>query len=464
MYGRHGIAFAGLVFLGVACAGVSGAEDGDWQSVLAMRPPSAATNVFPRWMSAVHLVAEDPDLTGDGAEPVPEFPPSEDELALARAQCKQAAPALAAFALQAGECAQVPPGYGMGRGLPEADAWLALARLKSLHVRVSWWNGRRATATAAAVDLIRAGTGAARDATQLRDWVTWMQIAAQGYADALWIARQLDVTDDDLATLSRALGGATGAWPDGAANALRGEFNFGFRGAVEHLPDTENIAEMLNTLADFGTPRVPEGGEEQLGVADGPLLDREATLALCGEAIAKFIRTITDRPIWQYATFSADFDRRSELWLADIGVFGELALSRRADEYPADKLGAIGHAIRKAGNPVGKLLTVFGATNFDSVAFEGLRVEANRRCTRLLVEWRRRILRSEELPVTAAAWEKAGLDAAALEDPFTGVPLFFDADKLRIWSVGLDGIDNHGTGDPRASPDGADFWWSLEGE
>jgi hypothetical protein len=31
-----------------------------------------------------------------------------------------------------------------------------------------------------------------------------------------------------------------------------------------------------------------------------------------------------------------------------------------------------------------------------------------------------------------------------------------------VWSVGIDGVDNHGTGDPRENADGADFWWSLD--
>lgn len=451
------------MWLSVVCAGA--ADDADWQHVLALpEPVSPASNAFPRWMSAVQMVAENAALAEGVPDPVPDDPPDEDELAVWRAQCKHAAPALAAFGLQPGESAQFPPGYGMGRGLPGPDEWLALGRWKALQVRVSWWAGRRATASAAAADLIRAGGTAARDATQLRDWITWMQVAAQGYESALWIARQLDVTDDDLATLSRALGDSSGAWPEGAANALRGEFAYGFRGAVEHLPETENIAEMLDVLADFGTPRVPEGEAEKLGVATTPLLDREATLALYGEAIAAFIRRITAKPVWEHAVFSADFDRRSELWLAEIGIFGELALARRADEYPEAKLGAIGDAIRQAENPVGKLLVVFGATNFDSVAFEGLHVEAHRRCARLLVEWRRRILRSEELPTTAAAWRATGLDARSIEDPFTGVTLFFDADKLKIWSAGIDGVSNRGTGDAREEPDGADFWWSLTPE
>jgi len=56
------------------------------------------------------------------------------------------------------------------------------------------------------------------------------------------------------------------------------------------------------------------------------------------------------------------------------------------------------------------------------------------------------------------------LPGEEIEDPFTGLPLFFNPEKLLVWSVGLDGANNHGTGDARESPDGADFWWSLETE
>jgi hypothetical protein len=449
----------------LALAGVRGADDtaADWEKVLELPPPpEGKVEAFPRWMSALEALPTFTMLDDAALQAVPDEPPEEAVFAHFRALARRTAAGAKAFTLESDERPGLPPGYGMGRGLPGPDEWMKLARLKTLQVRVNWWTERRATATAAAADLIRIGTAAARESMQMRDWVTWMQVATAGFDAARWIARQVDVTDDELAALGRALAESAGAWPEGAVSALRGEFAFSFRGAVEHIPETTDVIETLEALADFGLPRLPaEAGAEDLAPLDQVLMDHGATLALYGEAIAKFIRTVTSKPIWQQSVFGAELERNTELWLADVGIFGELALKREQDEYPAEQLPAIRAALAHAPNPVGKLFVVYGATNFDAIAFEGLRVEAERRCTRLLVEWRRRILRFEELPASAEAWEALGIESSALEDPFTGGPLFFDPENLRVWSVGPDGVSNHGSGNVQVDLDGADLWWTL---
>ncbi len=462
MHSGRGCLIALLLVAGVGSLRGAGHEARDWRDVLALPPARLnAQNAFVRWLAAVSTMPELTSLDEAILAQVPNEPPGDDTLAQLRKLTQRCAPALAAFTVQPGEYAQLPSGYRMGQGVPGPEVWRSLAQLKALHVRLAWWAGLRASAAAATVDLIRAGVTATRDATDLHAWITWMQVAATGFDSALWIARQVDVTDDELAPLARALA-AESTWPDGAVNALRGEFAGGFANALDHLPDTRDITTMLDALADFGLPRPAAGAAGKLGEATKPLLDRDATLALYGEPTATFIQTITRNPVWQYGVFQADFDRRSDAWIAELGVWGELALSRRSAEYPADKLGAIKAVLNQVENPIGKLFVAYAATNFDGVAFEGLRVEAHRRCVRLLIEWRRRILRSADLPADVASWMAAGFDASAIEDPFTGRPLSFDPDKLKVWSVGVDGIDNHGTGDPQAKQDGTDFWWSLQ--
>ena len=218
------------------------ARDTNWREVLELPAlPEEGANAFPRWMLALQTLPKFSMLESAVLQSVPDEAPEEAVLKQFRTLVRRCAPALDKFKVEPGEHAALPPGYGMGRGLPGPEEWEALARLKSLQVRVSWWSGHRATAASAAVDLVRAGMTAARDATQLRDWMVWMQLATQGFASARWIAQQIDVTDDELATLSRGLGDATGAWPDGAVRALQGEFAFSFRAAVDHVPETGDI-------------------------------------------------------------------------------------------------------------------------------------------------------------------------------------------------------------------------------
>lgn len=435
-----------------------------WRDVLALPPENAQPMAVLRWQPALEIMADLTALEQAVLGELPDEPPKDQVLTQLRTLVRKRSFALNAFGLRPGESARVPAGMGLGRGLASPMEWRALARLKELQVRLSWWAGDQDKAVTAAADLIRAGSAAARDATELQGWVIWQTVAEQGYEAALWIARQVDVTDEELASLSAALHEAGGSWPDGAANALRGEYAFGFRGAVDHLPDTLEIAAMLDALADFGTPATPEGAAEILGIAERPLFDRAATLDLYGEMAATFITTIQRHPTWRQELFAADFERRTETWLAELGVFGELAHNRQIGEYPPDQLPALRAALTQAENPVGKLLVVLGAPNLDSLAFTGIRSEAQRRCTRALVEWRRCLGRGADLPTTLEAWAGIDVSAGELEDPFTGQPLFFNAEKLRIWSVGLDGTNNQGTGDPRQDLDGSDFWWSLEAE
>jgi hypothetical protein len=459
--------FSIAVFAGVFATARRGAaaEPPDASALLALRPFDAtAPNAVMRWQEALATMQPLSPLDQSVLETLPDEPPNEEVLAHFRALIRKRETALSAFAFHPGESAQVPPGFGLGRGLAAPGEWRKLAQLKDLQARLLWWNGDRARATAAAADLIRAGSAAAHDATDLSSWVSWLAVAGQGFDCALWLARQIDVGEDELTPLSAALGAAIGPWPEGAANALRGELAFGFRGAVEHLPDTHDIVTMLDALADFGPPTTPADATGRLGTVERPLLDPTATLELYGEMAVGFINKATTTPTWRHGFFASDFERRSEGWLAELGIFGELAMNRELRVYPEEQLDAIKAALARAENPVGKLLVVLGAPNLDALAFTGIRSEAHRRCVRVLVEWRRHVGRGEDLPVSVPAWSAAGLPAGEVEDPFSGQPLFFDTEKLRVWSVGLDGTNNRGSGDPRENPDGADYWWSLETE
>lgn len=435
------------------------AEPQEWRALLAVPDaPALERNAFPRWIAAAGALA---DAAWDEAVPLPEELPAPEELSRLGELVEKHARALEAFELRAGELARLPPGFAIGHGLPAPGAWQALARLKALQVRVAWWNGQPATAAEAAADLVGVATAAAGGANDLRGWLMWNQIATQAFDTALWVARQVDVTDHELAPLSRALAAGAGAWPEGAIGALRGEFTHGFRSALRHLPDTRDIATMLDALAGFGLPALPSGHALELGVAEKALLDRAEAEAMLGQAVATFIRDIQEDPLWRHAHFGEDFARASELWLAELGLFGELALGSGLPEYPPDRLEEVAEAMRAADNPVGKLLVVYGAPNFEGIAYEGNRIEAHRRCARVLVEWRRRIVRGEPLPSTVEAWADFGVTAGEIQDPFNGNPLVFDPDTLRVWSVGLDGVNNHGRVGQQSGVDGVDLVWSL---
>ena len=443
---------------------LAAADTESWEDALAWpEPPADATSASRRWLLALETMPALGALEQAVLAQVPGEPPPRAVLAQFRAMVKFRADALAAFSARPGERADFPAGISMGRGAPDAHTWRSLAQLKQLQTRLAWWDGERDHAAATAAELVQVGGIAARDAPDIRAWVTWLGIAQIATDNALWLIRQIDVEEAQLSAVSAALASAQGAWPEGAAQAVRGEFVHGFPAAIEQLPETDDIAAMLEALMIYGVPRV-ELPAADLGTSAKPLLDSRATRELYGRSLALFVSGILDDPIWRNGRFGVESDRRNDRLLAELGAFGEIAMSRESETFPTARMEAVKKVLTETDNPVGKLLVVMFTPNLDALAFNGIRAEAGRRCARVLAEWRRHVARSEPLPVTLAEWIAAGWTAKEIEDPFTGQSLFFDPEKLRVWSVGIDGVNNHGTGDPRENLDGSDFWWSLDAD
>jgi len=456
------IIWSGIVFrTGLLC--LAAADTEPWEDVMAL-PKSAADaqNVSFRWLLALESMPALGSLEQVVLEQAPKDAPPAPVLAQFRAMVERRTAALAAFSAKPGERAEFSNGGAMGQEIPDARAWRSLAQLKQLQTRLAWWNGDRDRAVSIAAELLQAGGIAARDAANIRAWVAWIGIAEIGMENALWIIRQIDVEDTQLSTVSAALASAGGAWPEGAAHALRGEFNHGFPSVIESLPETSDVAAMLDALTMLGVPRVEALATGDLGSNAKALVDRAATRELYGRALAPFVAKILIDPIWRDRKFGEDCERHNELVLAELGAFGEMAMNRELETFPAERLAAVKKVLTEVENPVGKLLAVMFTPNLDALAFTGIRTETERRCVRILAEWRRHIIRSEPLPASPTEWIADGWTAKEIEDPFTGQSLCFDPEKLRVWSVGIDGVDNHGTGDPRENADGADFWWSLD--
>ena len=114
----------------------------DVRAVLALRPfDENAPNAVMRWQGALAVMPPLSPLDQAVLETLPDEPPNDEVLAHFRALVRKCGAALAAFAVHPGESAQVPPGFGLGRGLSPPGDWRELAQLKDLQVRLTWWSG-----------------------------------------------------------------------------------------------------------------------------------------------------------------------------------------------------------------------------------------------------------------------------------------------------------------------------------
>ncbi len=336
--------------------------------------------------------------------------------------------------------------------------WVAVTRA-SLAKR-AWHAGDRAGSLA----LTLANLAYARAFLQTQEGVVPMikgsgvwQVALDG---AYWLARQ-PLAPDEAAALQTDLAQDALLARHAIARGFRGEFTFFYKNVLERMPDTRDPDLLLGSLASLAMhpPQPVEEGEQYLATPPPPPagrdpLDRDATLRAGAADIRGYLREL-DRLDGRFPRGFALKHTIEPLdqWRKALGGFHTYA----TDEGPflPSVLAEANAVVLHTDNPVGRLFLILNTPQWEPLIISILRRDAQRAALTGLLAWRR-----NGSPDTWDALVQKGLLASPPLDPFgEGEPLRFDLAAPRVWSVGIDGVDQGGFGNGENTGQPDDFVW-----
>lgn len=285
------------------------------------------------------------------------------------------------------------------------------------------------------------------------------QVALDG---AYWLARQ-PLAPDEAAVLQAELAQDSQLARQAIERGFRGEFTFFYKNVLERMPVTRDPDLLLGSLASLAMhpPQPLEEGEQYLATPLPPPagrepLDRDATLRAGAADIRGYIQEL--------ARLNGRFPRGFvlkhtleplEQWRKELRGFYTYA----TDEGPflPEVLAEANAAVLHSDNPVGRLFLILNTPQWEPLMISILRREAQRAALTGLLAWRR-----NGAPDTWDSLVQRGLLAAAPIDPFgEGEALRFDLSAPRIWSLGIDGVDQggYGNGENIGQPDDLVWPW-----
>jgi hypothetical protein len=139
--------------------------------------------------------------------------------------------------------------------------------------------------------------------------------------------------------------------------------------------------------------------------------------------------------------------------------------------YFSDIVGPAGEHERKAlarflhnvDNPLGKRFTVDWGGVYDAVPAMYFRDTVHWESTRLILACRiYKLEHGGALPASLEALVGPGYLDSMPVDPYSGAPFKYDRGRGRIWSVGLNGVDDGGRDAPGGSANGKDLVWLVD--
>lgn len=435
----------------------------DWQKLLELPAPRGDEgNAFPRWLRAAEQM---PKLSG--AEEILLFErlaskerPDEDVLARAEAALAVREDALDAFVLGPGEFVELPRIRSVRDAAAGAMEFRQLARLKAARALLHAYRDRSDAAARCTAELMRIGADAAEDASSLVWYLTGLAVGGIGFNTAECQLALPTTGPAVCARLSAAMDGNSEAIMIGLENALRGEFVIQ-ASIVDHLPET-NDADALN-LALSMLSLIDTSGETPpvvLGRLPQPLHDRAATHALLGRPLASFLLTTRAEGIWRQRAFFDAMEPFRRAFRDELPRLWRYAHTDSSVGIPEAERAALREELEKSANPFGRLSVMILTPSVDKIAAAAFRAEARRRCLALLCEMRHQLALGRRLPATVEELRSPNAPDRSLRDPFDGKLLRYDPARLRVWSVGPDGVDNGGEGDG-GQGDSPDLAWAL---
>lgn len=431
----------GAVCLSPAIAEVPAAVT--WRELLLGRTEVADTdNALVRWRPELPaLFPEDATLSrslSELASPLAD-PPKSGPL---NPWLAAHAPGLSALVLRKGECFQFPQLLGPETPLPDHQPLRQLALVRVAAMKVAWMAGHRDEALTLALEnlaLSRTLLSAQEGLLPLIAAAGVWQLSLDG---VYWLTRQPELTAAQATRLQSALLHDDRLASEALIRGFRGEFTFFTRIVVDRLPPTHDVDLLLSSIGSLGMtpPEPPAEGELHLSPPARDPLDRDATLQAAADDVRGWVAALSAQSRHPRGLT----ERHTHAHL--LGYAREIpALLRYASlDAPATsaQITAVDAEIASVDNPVGKLFLIITTSSWESVCASVFRREAQRSALTGLLAWRRL--------GRPASWKDlvaAGLLAEPPADPFSQGTLRLALKPARIWSVGLDGADDGGSGE-----------------
>jgi len=450
-----------LVLLGILATGCTHRTSEGWEKQVLIRaqlPPER--NALTYWRPHfAQLFPEDPAVveTLNRLSSPLESPAPADTTAL-NPWLALLAPAWSDLSLREGDSLQLPPITGPETPFPDHQPLRQLALVRLGLLKITWSEGRSADAVTLAIEnlrLARAFLNAQEGLIPLIQATGVWQLALDG---VYWIARQETLSREDAGRLQSELSADETLASQALIRALRGEFTFFTRLVLARLPETQDVNLLLSSISSLGIaePEAPRPGELRLATPTKNPLDRDATLQLAASDITDWTHVLATQrhPRGFYALHT---QKRLQAHAAEIGAF----LSYAIEDIPptTERIKAADTILARVKNPVGKLFLVITTSQWEAFSAHVYRREAQRSALTGLLAWRQL-----GQPADWHALIAGRVLSAAPADPFSSGSLQLDLDPLhpRIWSVGLNGLDDGGAGSGENTGYPLDLAWPAK--
>ena len=262
--------------------------------------------------------------------------------------------------------------------------------------------------------------------------------------------------------------------PQGWAKAIRIEFVYFYLPLLERIPRQAPLPELVDGLLN-AMLLLGEDVDDAIVDADDAARIRQGIMKLLAHHPNPFDSAATVRMLSQRiaTTLAAEDgrDERSERWLAEVECwppslwpFPDFLLDvdhEEAHRSPSDaELAVAQRKLAGVANPIGKILLHMWMPILRLKPLQ--RATASSDATRVLLACRAFEEAEDRLPIALAELVDRSYLPRVPQDPCGSGPLRYDACRRILWSVGTDGIDGGGDGDPDAEfPDGEDIVWRV---
>jgi hypothetical protein len=371
------------------------------------------------------------------------------------------APHLAACRLRPGEALTLPatpaPETPFTDHLPLAQ----IARARLARTQQLWGSGLPAAALEEADAALTVSAARLQAITAILPLIAALSDEERALCAVHWLARQPTLTPAQARALLTRLDSRGQLARAAAARAFRGERAGVFSTILDRLPRTTDVETVLASISSLGMhpgePAAP--GAPAIGDLRVPLVERAATLRLYDEALAPYLAVMRPGAVFNDPARARVNERWQQTQITLLGPLYDYA----ANEGPATSrlIAAARHTTFCLDNPLGRLLCILTAPNWEMIAVSTLRREAHAEALRGLLAWR--------VLGRAATWEQMvalGVLTRAPRDPFaladTLGTLRCDHATRRLWSVFRDGRDDGGAGTPDNVGLPPDLSWRLD--
>ncbi len=453
-----------LALIGVIAPWVGRVEaetESPWRECLLPRVElSAERNALTRWRPLFPRLVPESSVIAGQLQALSS--PLDDDAGLyndpeLKAWLAAAAPVLSELVLLENEEFQLPALHGPETPFPDHHSLRQLAVVRLALMKTTWLEGRHEAALQLSLDnlaLARAMLSTQEGLIPLIQANGLWQLALDGI---YWLVRQGDLPKPIVIRLQAALANDDRLATDALIRAFRGEFTFFTRVVIDRLPQTRDVDLLLSSIGSLGMapPLPPAEGEPRLATPpDGrEPFDREATLQAAADDVAGWIAAFGD-PRHPRGLSATHTYRRLRGYAEELGALLRYATQ---EEVPTpEQIDQANAIVAHIENPVGKLFLVIATSQWEPISVTVFRREAQRRALIGLLAWR-----VHGRPATWSDLIAAGVLVEPPQDPFGEGALRLDLDVPRLWSVGVDGVDDggEGNGDNLGLP--PDFTWPL---